>query len=78
MKPHPHEFSFDTIMDRADSTAEIHVVCRVENYAKSVGFDEPCRFREVTIIRTEYRGAPLTQDEMDELHSRAVDQLCHH
>lgn len=78
MKTHPHEFSFDTILDRSDSTSEIRVVCRVENYAKSVGLDEPCRFRDVTVIRTEYKGLPLTSHEEEELHSRAVDRLLFH
>jgi len=72
------EFSFDTIMDRESGTTEIRVVCRIENYAKSVGFDEPCKYRDVSIIRTEYKGLPLTDDEMAYLHNEAVGQLSYH
>ena len=76
--PSPLEFSFEAMLERESGDMEVHVVCRAENYARSVGLDEPCRYREVTVIRTEYRGAPLTDEEMDYLQSKAVDQLAFH
>jgi hypothetical protein len=76
---HPREFRFETTIEREDSDLAVAVYCRVESVAQSVGFDEPCRQREVTIIRTEYRGnVPLTDEEEEFLLSKAVDQLSYH
>lgn len=75
----PHEFTFETILERADEDALVKVTARVESYAASVGFpDDCCRLREVTILNTECPGLPLSDLEIEELHAQAIDQVCYH
>jgi hypothetical protein len=75
----PYEFSFDTILERAESVVEVHVVARVESASENAGFlNESSRVKEVTILRTEYRGEPLTEDEEQEILNQAMGRLCFH
>lgn len=75
----PYQFTFHATLERAEEEVDVKVTCRVESYAASVGFPgESCSERVVTIACTEHRGSPLTELELEFLHSQAVEQLCFH
>ncbi len=75
--------TFKTTLERFDGSREteeeIEVMVKVQSYAASVGFpDEGGSGLDITITEVLHDGLPLSSDEMEELHSRARDQIHYH